>query len=262
MVLQYKTAVLWSAFVCLTVINWGMDVLVSVLQPHKLPILPIFQLSNGAISVPSFQNDLGYLFENQYITSYGWQIAFNTSSSICEFFGAIGSRYFADRLGKRMTLGIGWIVSIGRSSYRYLRHTNHTSSGKGKSSLLARYSNIQLTIAAHQLPRPRRLSHNPSYSTEICPVQVRDLTTSGVQLFIGVGQLTANLVLKGTRTPFSTLAYKIPFSLQLFFSMVLLLFLPFTQNHPGTSSVPTTNPSRSQHSLTWVTPPHPPRSLG
>jgi hypothetical protein len=101
-----------------------MDVLVSALQPHKLPILPIFQLSNGAISVPSFQNDLGYLFENQYITSYGWQIAFNTSSSICEFFGAIGSRYFADRLGKRMTLGIGWIVSIGRSSYRYLRHTN------------------------------------------------------------------------------------------------------------------------------------------
>lgn len=215
-----------------------MDVLVNVLQPHKLRILPIFQLSNGAISVPSFQNDLGYLFENQYITSYGWPIAFNTSSSICEFFGAIGSRYFADRLGKRMTLGIGWIVSIGRSSYRYLRHTNHTSSGK-----------------AHQLPRPRRLSHNPSYSTEICPVQVRDLTTSGVQLFISIGQLTANLVLKGTRTPSSTLAYKIPFSLQFFFSQVLLLFLSFTQNHPGTSSVPTTNPSRSQHSLTWVTPP-------
>ena len=55
-----------------------------------------------------------------------------------------------------------------------------------------------------------------------------------------------------------------PFSLQFFFPLVLvlLLFLPFTQNHPGTSSVPTTNPSRSQRSLAWVTPPHPPPSLG
>jgi hypothetical protein len=48
-----------------------MDVLVSAPQPHKLPILPIFQLSNGAISVPSFQNDFGYLLENRYIITYG-----------------------------------------------------------------------------------------------------------------------------------------------------------------------------------------------
>jgi len=30
MVLQYKTAVLWSAFIGLAAINWGMDVLVSM----------------------------------------------------------------------------------------------------------------------------------------------------------------------------------------------------------------------------------------
>jgi hypothetical protein len=82
------------------------------------PIYPIqklmyTQLSNGVISVPSFQRDFGYEFENKYIISASWQIAFNTASSIGGFFGAIIAGYLADRIGKRMTLGIGCIVSIG-----------------------------------------------------------------------------------------------------------------------------------------------------
>jgi MFS transporter, SP family, general alpha glucoside:H+ symporter len=44
--------------------------------------------------------------------------------------------------------------------------------------------------------------------------------------------LTANLVLKGTGTLSSTLAYKIPFSLQFFFPLILLLFLPFCPESP------------------------------
>ena len=35
MVLQYKTAVLWSAFIGLGAFNWGMDVLVSINVPVK-----------------------------------------------------------------------------------------------------------------------------------------------------------------------------------------------------------------------------------
>jgi MFS transporter, SP family, general alpha glucoside:H+ symporter len=246
--------VLWSAFICLTALNWGIDVLVSALQPHILPILPIFRLSNRAISVPSFQNDFGYLLENQYIISYGWQIAFNTSSSICEFFGAIGSGYFADRLGKRMTLGIGRIVSIGPSSYRYLRHTQSHFWWEGQVLSLVSILEYPVDDSSSSTAPPQRLSHHPSYAAEICPVQVRGLTTSGVQLFIVIGQLTANIVLRGTRALSSTLVYKILFSLQFFSPLVLLLFLPFTQNHHGDSSVPTTNPSRSQHSLAWTLP--------
>jgi MFS transporter, SP family, general alpha glucoside:H+ symporter len=32
MIIQYKTAVLWSAFMGLAAINWGMDVLVSTVH--------------------------------------------------------------------------------------------------------------------------------------------------------------------------------------------------------------------------------------
>lgn len=66
----------------------------------------------------------------------------------------------------------------------------------------------------------------------MCPVEVRGLTTSGVQLFIGIGQLAANLILKGTGTLDSEWAYKIPFSLQFIFPVLLLVGLPFCPESP------------------------------
>jgi hypothetical protein len=36
MILQYKTAVFWSAFMGLAAINWGMDVLVSTPPRHRI----------------------------------------------------------------------------------------------------------------------------------------------------------------------------------------------------------------------------------
>jgi SP family general alpha glucoside:H+ symporter-like MFS transporter len=53
-----------------------------------------------------------------------------------------------------------------------------------------------------------------------------------VQLFIGIGQLAANLILKGTGTLNSKLAYKIPFALQFFFPLCLLIGLPFCPESP------------------------------
>jgi hypothetical protein len=50
----------------------------------------------------SFQKDFGYLFEDEYIVSAGWQITFNTASSVGGFFGTIGSGYMTDRRGKRV----------------------------------------------------------------------------------------------------------------------------------------------------------------
>lgn len=66
----------------------------------------------------------------------------------------------------------------------------------------------------------------------MCPVELRGLTTSGVQLFIGIGQLAANLILKATGTSNSTQAYKIPFALQFIFPAILLIGLPFCPESP------------------------------
>jgi hypothetical protein len=65
------------------------------------------------ISAPSLQKDFGHLFENKYIISASWQIAFNTSCSTGDLFGAIASRYLTDDWGMILTLGLGYILSIG-----------------------------------------------------------------------------------------------------------------------------------------------------
>ncbi|KUJ16433.1 general substrate transporter [Mollisia scopiformis] len=198
---QYRAAILWSAFMGLGAINWGMDVL----------------LSNGVISVPSFQKDFGYMFQNAYIISASWQIAFNTASSIGGFFGAIGSGYLADRMGKRITLAVGCVVSIGAVFIQIF-------AGQPGTLLAGKLIN-GLSLGCF-------LTIPSSFAAEICPVEVRGLTTSGVQLFIGIGQLAANLILKGTGTLDSTLAYKIPFALQFIFPVLLLLGLPFCPESP------------------------------
>ena len=61
---------------------------------------------------------------------------------------------------------------------------------------------------------------------------MRGLTASGIQLFISIGQLIANLVLKGTGTLESRAAYKIPFALQFVFPVCLLVGLPFSPESP------------------------------
>ncbi|TVY13181.1 General alpha-glucoside permease, partial [Lachnellula arida] len=201
MVLRYRGAIIWSAFIGLASINWGMDVL----------------LSSSVISVPSFQKEFGYSFEGKYIISASWQIAFNTASSTGGFFGAIGSGYLADRLGRRLTLAIACVVSIGAVFLQVFA---------GSSGLLLAGKLINgLSLGSF-------LTISSSYSSEVCPVEVRGLTTSGVQLFVGFGQLVANLILKGTGTLSSSLAYKIPFMLQFIFPIILLLGLPFCPESP------------------------------
>ncbi|CAG8978802.1 hypothetical protein HYALB_00012636 [Hymenoscyphus albidus] len=201
MVKRYRASVMWSAFVGMAGINWGMDVL----------------LSNGIISVPAFQRDYGYMFENSYIISASWQIAFNTAASIGGFFGAIGSGYVVNKWGTKLTLAVACMVSIAAV---YLQ----TFTMDMGLLMVGKLIN-GATLGAF-------LTITSSYAAEVCPVEVRGLTTSGVQLFIGIGQLSANLIIKATGTMESDLAYKIPFSLQFIFPVLLLIGLPFCPESP------------------------------
>lgn len=71
-----------------------------------------------------------------------------------------------------------------------------------------------------------------AYAAEICPVELRGLTTSSMQLYLGIGQLLGNIFLKQTGTMESAWAYKIPFALQFVFPVFLLIGLPFCPESP------------------------------
>ena len=111
---MHKSAVLWSAFMGLGAINWGFDILVCISisrSGHRVD--QSSQLSAGIIAVPTFQEEFGYLFEDEYIISAGWQIAFNISSAGGGLIGGIITGYVSEKLGKRMTMGIACIISVG-----------------------------------------------------------------------------------------------------------------------------------------------------
>jgi SP family general alpha glucoside:H+ symporter-like MFS transporter len=190
-------------------------------------------MSTSTISIATFERDFGYEFEGSYIISSRWQIGFNSASYIGQFFGAIISGNMADRFGKRLTLGGACVLSIAavfvqvfaRSSVVLLIGKVHDFSHH----IVIWLTNSQLL---NGVTLGTFLTIPSSYAAEICPVEIRGLTTSGVQLLISVGQLAANLVIKGTGTLDSALAYKIPFALQFVFPVILLIGLPFCPESP------------------------------
>ncbi|PQE07636.1 maltose permease protein [Rutstroemia sp. NJR-2017a BBW] len=198
---RHRVAVLWSAFVAIAAINWGMDAL----------------MSTSTISIATFERDFGYEFKGSYIISSRWQIGFNSASYIGQFFGAIISGNMADRFGKRHTLGGACVLSIAAVFVQVFARSSAVL-------LIGKLLN-GVTLGTF-------LTIPSSYAAEICPVEIRGLTTSGVQLLISIGQLAANLVIKGTGTLDSALAYKIPFALQFVFPVILLLGLPFCPESP------------------------------
>ncbi|KAI9649655.1 hypothetical protein NHQ30_002236 [Ciborinia camelliae] len=201
MVKIYKVAVLWSGFFALAAVNWGMDM----------------QISGGAISIASFERDFGYQYKGKYIISSKWQTGFNSASYIGQFFGAIATGYLADKFGKRLTMGVGCILSICGVFLQVFSISSPV---------------LLLGKLINGLSLGTFLTVPSSYAAEICPAKIRGLTTSGVQLLISIGQLTGNLVLKGTGTFSSSAAYKIPFALQFFFPIIILLGLPFAPESP------------------------------
>ncbi|KAJ8060602.1 hypothetical protein OCU04_010913 [Sclerotinia nivalis] len=201
MVKRHRVAVLWSGFFALAAINWGVDI----------------QISNGSISIGSFQRDFGYQYKGEYIISFKWQTGFNSASYIGQLFGAIATGYLADKFGKRLTMGIGCLFSI-----------------CGAFLQVFAASPVMLLVGKliNGLALGAFLTVPSSYAAEICPAKIRGFTTSGVQLLISIGQLTGNLVLKGTGTLSSSAAYKIPFALQFIFPAIIILGLSFAPESP------------------------------
>ncbi|KAM3072356.1 hypothetical protein ACMFMG_009165 [Clarireedia jacksonii] len=198
---RHRVAVFWAAFVAIAAINWGLDALMSV----------------STISIATFQRDFGYEFEGSYIISSRWQIGFNAASYVGQFFGAIISGTIADRFGKRPTMGMACILSIVAVFIQVFARSSVVL-------LIGKLLN-GLTLGTF-------LTIPSAYAAEICPVEIRGLTTSGVQLLISIGQLAANLIIKGTGTLNSALAYRIPFTLQFVFPVILLIGLPFCPESP------------------------------
>jgi sugar porter (SP) family MFS transporter len=175
------------------------------------------QIGAGLLSSPKFRQDFGYQYHGAWVLQAKWQIAFNSASSIGGFAGCIATGYLADRFGRRIALALACCVSCAAVFAQvFASHNGVLLLGKLVNGLsLGGY----LTISS-------------SYAAEVCPVELRGISTSGVNLFLGIGQLLANGVIKACGSRTDRLAYRLPFACQWIFPVIILAGIRWCPESP------------------------------
>ncbi|KAF2805123.1 general substrate transporter [Mytilinidion resinicola] len=198
---EYKKALFWASFVGLSGIMWGYDVLIGA----------------GLLSSPKFRQDFGYEYKGAWVLQAKWQIAFNTASSIGGFVGCIAMGYLADRFGRRLALAAACCLSCAAIFAQVFASQNGVL-------LLGKLIN-GVSLGSY-------LTISSSYAAEVCPVELRGISTSGVNLFLGIGELLANGVIKACGTRTDRYAYRLPFACQWVFPVFILCGLHWCPESP------------------------------
>lgn len=187
------------------------------------------------IAVPAFRRDFGYLFHGEPVLPASWQTAFNTVSSVGQFFGGFICSQVADRIGRKKSIAAGVVICtagiIGQivttSKGGFLAAKIVLGFGLGFYLTLGPMccSEVQSCLQESQ---EFQCSHN----VQITPVVLRGISTAGVNLGIALGQLISNSVIKGFGERDDRWAYRAPFAFQLFFGAFLATGLFFAPESP------------------------------
>ncbi|KPM40484.1 hypothetical protein AK830_g6029 [Neonectria ditissima] len=191
----------WSFYWAMAGVGWGFDA----------------QINGAMISVEAFRRDFGYMENGEAILPADWQSAFNIVSSVGQFFGGFICSYVCDHIGRKKSLLIGLTITTGGIFGEMFSTTN--AAFVVSKLVLGLGLGFYLTLA-------------PLATSEIAPVVLRGLSTTGVNLGIAVGQLVSNGVVKGFGERVDRWAYRGPFATQLFFVIFLAAGLPFVPETP------------------------------
>lgn len=179
------------------------------------------QVNGGMLAVSWFRRDFGYYYikdgEGSYEIPTDWLSAFNTISSVGQFFGGFACSWVADRNGRKLALLTGIIIVSGGIFGEMFSTT--------KVAFLISKLILGFGLGFY-------LTLSPLGASEIAPVVFRGMATTAVQFGLGSGQLLSNAVIKVFGEWDNHWAYRAPFGIQLFFSAFLLVFLPFAPESP------------------------------
>ncbi|KAL3442223.1 general substrate transporter [Aspergillus insuetus] len=198
---SHPALIWWAFFFSVSAIGWGYDA----------------QVNGAVLGIPSFRRDFGEEYEDGFVVPAPWLSAFNSISSVGQFFGGFLCSTFADRFGRRLALAVGVVISCA-GIFGELFSTARAAFLISK-LILGVGLGFYLTIG-------------PLYSSEVSPVVLRGITTAGVNLGIVIGQLLSNAAIKGFGDRGDRWAYRGPFALQFFFVAFLAVGLPFSIESP------------------------------
>lgn len=197
----YPTAVGWSIFFSLGVIMTAFDP----------------QLLGNLYATPAFQRDFGYMYEGSYIISAAWQTALGMGNPIGQVVGAFFAAYPMEWFGRKKTFGVCVILTAGFILIQFF--------ARSLPVLLVGELLGGLVLGTYVVVAP-------AYASEVCPVALRGILTSWVNLTFVMGQLIANGVIAGTSQLDTHWAYSAPFAAQWVWPLVILIGWPFAPESP------------------------------
>ncbi|KAI7971083.1 hypothetical protein EIK77_007199 [Talaromyces pinophilus] len=197
----YRPAVLWSIVINVAVVLKGFD----------------GALVGSIVGLDPFKEQFGYLYNDEYVVSAAWNGAFNYANSIGGVIGALFSGWVYDRFGPKVTLTACSVLSIAFIFMEFFAKTP---------AVLFLGELFNGTVIAFY---PIVAS---AYIGEVCPLVLRGVAGSMVNLGFVVGQLIASGELKGTNTLSSQWAYRIPYASQWAPALLILAFVVFCPNSP------------------------------
>lgn len=197
----YPTAVFWSVFFSLGVIMTAFDP----------------QLLGNLYATPAFQRDFGYLFEGEYIISAPWQTGLSMGNPIGQVVGAFFAAYPMEWYGRKRTFGACVLLTAGFIFIQFFARSLEV--------LLVGELLGGLILGTYAVIAP-------AYASEVCPVALRGVLTSYINLCFVIGQLLANGVIAGTSQLDTHWAYSAPFAAQWIWPLVILIGWPYAPESP------------------------------
>jgi len=143
----------------------------------------------------------------QYIISAPWQTGLSMGNPVGQVVGALAAGYPMERYGRKWTFGTCVVLTAALIFIQFFARSLEV--------LLVGELLGGLVLGCYAVIAP-------AYSSEVCPLAIRGILTSYVNLCFVMGQLLGNSVCAGTSKLDDHWAYSIPFALQWVWCAVIL----------------------------------------
>lgn len=185
------------------------------------------QVLGKIYATPAFQRDFGYKYHGKYIIPAAWQTGLSMGLPIGQVVGALGAGLPLEWYGQKRPLGFCVVGTICCVFIQFFSPSIHVLLvGELLAGLILGFYAVIV----------------PTYTSELCPVALRGILTSNINLFIVIGQLLANGVAAGTQGLDTHWSYKIPFAVQWFRPVLILSGLSFAPESEYSTLSTSSNP--------------------
>lgn len=198
----YPTAVGWSVF-------FSMGIIMTAFDP---------QLIGQLYAVPKFKRDFGYEYEpGKWVVKASWQTGLSMGSPLGQVVGAFFAAFPMEWFGRKKTFAACVVLTAALIFIQFF--------ARSLPVLLVGELLGGLVLGTYAVIAP-------AYASEVCPIALRGVLTSYVNLCFVMGQLIANGIVNGTSKLNTHWAYSGPFAAQWFWPLVILIGMPWAPESP------------------------------